>query len=32
MRAGAKEVKVLTMARAVERLIIGPGGMDTYQG
>jgi hypothetical protein len=32
MRAGAREVKVLTMARAVESMIAGPAGKDTGQG
>jgi ComF family protein len=31
MRAGAKEVKVLTMARAVERLIVGPDVRDSSE-
>jgi ComF family protein len=32
MRAGAKEVKVLTMARAVERMLVGPIGKEADQG
>ncbi len=32
MRAGAGEIKVLTMARAVESMIVGPAGKETGRG